>query len=165
MSFQTALAHNFEVAEYVVNNSTNAAPAQPNTAYLFHIGASFDSRFQFACGLTRIRWKADTEHDDISEEDACSVWPQVEEADKIELEHLPAKKVLSRSVIVNPLVKMPSSLMPNGCAHEAQQWWAEGEICLCARGCLDRQERFAHDSLNNCHTFVSKIFALNCSSI
>eukprot|EP00435_Cladocopium_sp_Y103_P008328 s555_g2.t1 len=129
-----------EVAEYVFNKDIETTSAQPNTAYLFHIGARYDSILHVDLRTSDV-WRVDTEHDDISEEDAYAIWPQVEEADRLELQQFVQEGAFKKrhcdafdedAVIID--------------ARWVRKWKKQADggkkvkSRLCARGCLDSQK-------------------------
>jgi hypothetical protein len=140
------------------------ASAQQNTAYLFHIGASFDSILHV--GLrTSDPWKVDTEHDDISEEDAFSVWPQVEEADRIELEQFIQEGAFKKchhdsfgedAVVIDARWVRKWKKLSNGGRKVKSR--------LCARGCLDRQKDL-HTTRSTTATRLSQRLLLSTAAV
>ena len=53
--------------------------------YLFHIGSSKNALLHVDLRTSDV-WKVDTEHDDITEDDVYKIWPQVDAADRTEVE-------------------------------------------------------------------------------
>ena len=111
-----------------------------NHTYLFHIGASQDSILHVDLRTSEV-WKVDTEHSDITEDDVYDIWPEVDAADKAEVEqfvHENAFKKIHRDGFTDDMVIID--------ARWVRKWkkLSDGKkkvkSRLCARGCLDRQK-------------------------
>ena len=66
-----------------------------------------------------------TEHDDMPEEDVCSVWSHVEEADKTELEQF-SQGIAFKKRHRDSFLKVPSSFTPDGCTNGGSSAMADG---------------------------------------
>ena len=86
-------------------------------------------------------WKVDTEHDDITEDDVYKIWPQVDAADRTEVEQFvqeQAFKKIHKDAFTDDMVVIDArwvrkwKKLPHGQRKVKSR--------LCARGCLDRQK-------------------------
>ena len=129
-----------EIAEYILDHNHEATSVKQNTAYLFHIGARYDSILNVDLRTSEV-WKVDTEHDDITEEDVLSIWPLVEEADRLELQQFVQEGAFKKchrdsfgedAVVIDARwVRKWKKLSDGGKKVKSR---------LCARGCLDSQK-------------------------
>ena len=114
--------------------------AHQNSAFLFHIGASQDSILHVDLRTSDV-WRVDTEHDDISEQDVFSIWPQVEEADRNEVSQFVqagAFRKLHRDAFTDDMVIIDARWVRK--YKKTNDGKKKVKSRLCARGCLDKQK-------------------------
>lgn len=108
--------------------------------YLFHIGSSKNALLHVDLRTSDV-WKVDTEHDDITEDDVYKIWPQVDAADRTEVEQFvqeQAFKKIHKDAFTDDMVVIDArwvrkwKKLPHGQRKVKSR--------LCARGCLDRQK-------------------------